>query len=1267
MSYPDPQQNNFLEDLLRRKEFYRNKADPSYNYRDPPGGTDPYIGKYLKLHSYQLFVRDFMSPNTKYRSVHLQFQTGTGKTLVACGTAHEHARIYKSIYSLGAARAANNRRLLHTLDRTTPSIIVLGFGGTKKAFMRDLMKYPEFGFISSAELLELASRRRAAESGIATDISAAREYQTMLRKRITTKQRGGFYRFFGYDEFVNRLFTTISIKLVDVEAETLSRLRVGEDITHDQVFLEYIKSGKITVNMDFLLSLRNNFIIADEIHNTYNTIMRNNRGVALQYVLDNVETIRLMTLSATPANNSPTEIVELINYHVPKEDRITKHQIFSNSRTLREGALDKIVALMRGRWSFLQDANVKYFPRQIFHGEDVLMPQTIGSVPAGHAIPYLKFTTCEMSPLHAATLAAWRERPSAKNKHTSESIIMHVDDINDDQINIAENLSIMPELTDASSDLSIMPRPTDTHTSTEPPTYLPNSDISADDIAADNDLYEESLTTGIPADGVTIYDGVFPNPDSDTIGLFRSIEARAKIASAPREWLDKIRIGIRKTALGWAFTGEFLRADQIGKYCTKAVKILEIMDNVFLSSGSDPNKCQKVMIYHDRVKMMGVMFWAELLRTNGFIDEWSYPVDATRCVVCGIPLGRHSAEGCKDYHPARFVVVHSDIDKLTMDTSINKFIQPENAHGLQYMVLIGSKIIKESYDIKDVQVFIQTSVTVNFSTQLQIFGRTARKGSHLNLPEDQRRVNIHILLSTNGGQLTPEIQKYADKASDYMIIQQIERELNARAIDANINRDIIMSDELMKKYIGPDGKIQPVLGNLYFDPVDKLPAYSASELNLSTWTAYGYNVEETKTIIVILKRLFATTPVWTWDGIVAAVHRPSVGLEVNPALFSDSNIIIAVRFMVSPRNEVVQLRGNKTAEFNVVEHLFDNSDRYIYVDGRQHTISHRGKYYVRTPVQTWNIPPKKSVISRDQEHLLISNVDATDTRNVVTDLAWLSWSEQVGPVITQTDDWLLSHNTDDVFHRAFTTVMSAEYIIDDRFIFQWPFHVQIRILENAIAQINNLSDNLPNERAAQIIALFDGFGAIIRQENLIAADTALGATSGVDFSIPIGYHDKRRIRILDNADGSWTDRPKSALKKRPSYVENDILVGYVEMFDNEVRFKIRKPAQQIRKEVLNLSVESGRRKTVSKRVSNADTRFMERGAVCVTKSKSEMIKYAANLGAVVAQFDSTQRVKSICDIILARLIAKELDERKKGSKIKFFYGWWDEMPTLTIF
>jgi superfamily II DNA or RNA helicase len=84
----------------------------------------------------------------------------------------------------------------------------------------------------------------------------------------------------------------------------------------------------------------------------------------------------------------------------------------------------------------------------------------------------------------------------------------------------------------------------------------------------------------------------------------------------------------------------------------------------------------------------------------------------------------------------RFVVAHSDVDKIIMDQSLAKFNSPDNAHGMNFMILIGSKIIKESYDFKDIQNLIIMSLPINIPTLIQVFGRCIRKNSHINLPPE---------------------------------------------------------------------------------------------------------------------------------------------------------------------------------------------------------------------------------------------------------------------------------------------------------------------------------------------------------------------------------------------------------------------------------------------------------------------------------------------------------------------------------------------------
>ncbi len=77
MSYPEIDGDEAVLNLLSRKEFYSLKADPNRNFRDPPEAEgDYYANKYLKAQSHQLFVRNFMNPNTNKKRLHAGHGTG---------------------------------------------------------------------------------------------------------------------------------------------------------------------------------------------------------------------------------------------------------------------------------------------------------------------------------------------------------------------------------------------------------------------------------------------------------------------------------------------------------------------------------------------------------------------------------------------------------------------------------------------------------------------------------------------------------------------------------------------------------------------------------------------------------------------------------------------------------------------------------------------------------------------------------------------------------------------------------------------------------------------------------------------------------------------------------------------------------------------------------------------------------------------------------------------------------------------------------------
>lgn len=1235
--YPKIGSPNFMSDLLAHKELYALKMDPNRNFRSPPGTGGPIddliSGKHLKLHSHQLFVRNFFGPNSQNTRLHVSHGTGTGKTLLAVGVGHEYIQAYHKMFLSLAASLQANRRNYIELDSITPSVFVLGFGGTKSAFMRELMRYPEFGFITSAEKEELAKLRALAASNMPDDIKHAKDFYSNIKKRVTNKVKGGFYKFYGYEEFVNRLFSSESIKLTDVEAEYTQRSRAGEDVSLESLIGKYIRSGRITVNQQMLIALENSLIIADEIHNTYNMNSKNDRGIALMYVLDVVPTVRLLTLSATPINNSPSEVVELVNYLLVGK-KVTKKDFFANSRDLLPGALEKLGKLLTGRVSFLQDTSEKYFPQREFLGDVLRLPEPAGSFPAGAELPYLRFTPCPMSEFHQATYDHLVAHPSAQ---------------------IAEEL--------------------------------------ADPEDADSAALADSA---VPTDGYAIYDIAFPNPDSERYGLFRSSDVKNKLAGASQRWKDSKGITVKKISSSFsAVAGDFLLRENIAKYSTKFAVLLDTLMEIIRDPKGDRKKCGKIMVYHDRVRTSGIVFLQELLKANSFLDEYGEAADDTLCALCGRPMRDHvtgePAEGIvlHGFVPVRFVVAHSDVDKLTMEQSLEKLSAPANVHGLNYMILLGSKIIKESFDIKAMQHLIFASIPANIPTFLQILGRCVRKYSHLGLPQEQHKVSVRILLSVSSavGKVSPEMRRYADKLADYIIIQKIERELNRNAVDANINRDIIMPPSLRSLYF-PEGSNsdEPIamLGNLYFDPAIPLREYKLSELNLSTFTANKLYEEEVSLASYIIKRLFMTSPVWTYDGLWEATRAPPFGVETNPALILENNFVIALHNLTADPAPLLTAGGKRPSESELVEKLFDKNERFIYQNGNKHRIRQVAAYYILSPVvdsprgldQVTHIEP-----ARDPERDMIRAAQPPNERVVVDAEAFLRppaakkdirvsvasflrEGKENANYLVQKKRFLEDYahvargEEQRAVHRSQHAVLPPKDIY--QFIVDYPARFQMAFLEEAIiASITNVDkDNVETTLQKMILGIFGQFGVVVSLREVAKyKDTAKQYKEGlpaVPPDAPVGYSSAKSVRLYDPLSAQWIEVNKLAMNRMVTYKENDIIVGFLEEAKDSMKFKLRRPLHKIKE---HLGTAGRTRKS---NIALMDSRLVETGIVCETKNKHDLLQIVASLGISSASFGGSPRVVGLCEIIRGHLVANEIRERQEDTRVKYLYGWWDE-------
>lgn len=871
---------------------------------------DPQILKenLLVLHSHQLFVRNLINPDTPYWRLLLKHATGTGKTIAALAIAMLFIKYYQLQHSLTEESGYSH----------TPLVYIIGF--SKSIFQKELLRRPEFGFITKEEIAEHKRLRYLASVGSQNDKDIFAEFEARIKKRLSKKSRGGFFKFYGYKEFFNRLFifseeylkeqtTPESVPVDEEESESVSIL------TEDQI-INGLKSGSVTLNFELIDSFANSLIICDEIHNVYNSSEINNYGIALRMLLNIFDmpdvinkytsegllkgttiqgldrlkmlkntSLRALFMSATPINNSPTEIVDLLNLliplsRLPKQKKLEKDDFFEDNRNLKKGALQEMQNLIQGYVSFLRDDNPKYFPERKFKGEDVYISKELlkdrVSFYKGTTIPYLKFVKCPMSDYHQKT-------------------------------------------------------------------------------------YDAIYTGTLPPDGQSLMDIVLPNPGlldnaelDKSLGLFRTKDIKYSLVNSTQAWRDKNQISLEKIpdTNTYVITGEFMKYKNLKKYSTKYVKML---DSVFDNLQNDKGK---IIISHQYVKMSGVLFIQEVLRRNGIIDEYASPTDDTLCSKCGYTKIQH-AKGSKNHEfiSARFIVYHGDIDKPTLDKSLEKFKSPENIDGYQYRIFIGSKIINEGIDFNAVQNLWVMVAPANIPTLLQIFGRAIRKNSHLGLPVEKQKVRIKIFVSSmSGRKMSYEEKKYFEKSQDYLVIQQIEKVFNENAIDAVIHRDIIMPHANLKNE-------QPELGALYFEPsgifgkkwidVSKgSAALSPKDVTLSTFRLY-HSDEEISTMIYVIKRLFIEqSTVWAYDDLWEMVKNPPFEIYVEPNLFLEENFRIALHVLSEFSTSVIdtyQITNDRSTYYDI-SRLFDHLDKRIIINDKECKILFINGFYMLFPI-----------------------------------------------------------------------------------------------------------------------------------------------------------------------------------------------------------------------------------------------------------------------------------------------------------------------------
>ncbi len=1027
MSYLDQEDPDLIEDLLTRKEFYwfkrwgYDKVAPNIKDIIPRFMLDAEIAKsgYLRLLGHQQFIENYFNPNTDYRRLHVKWSTGSGKTLGGLAIAMNFIRNYHIERELG--------------NQEIGSVFIIGF--SERAFKNELLKYPEFGFLSKDERIRLDKLKRLAASGSAIDRDKYRELTTRVKKRFSSRKGNGFFRFYGYKAFVNRIF----VPQPGVNINELSE----EDIRMA------LANGKITYNETLLAEFKNSLIICDEIHNVYNSAEKNNWGVALQAVLDREVSVRFVSLSATPLNNSPAEIVDLLNLLLPAAKRVDRQDFFVNDRDLKPGALDKIAELSRGRFSFLIDVNPKYYPRVLNFGQTL------------REIPYLKFIRCPMSPFHYKTYKqVYTGALSQDSQYLVDFALPNPEDPNG--IGIFQTSQIKRLLPNAPAKFKdkygidykdnkiigdILTRKNLEAYSSK---YVAVLDELTSDIAKGNGkvfMYHNvvHMSGVLFIEQMLIRNGYldeFSSSSDNTIcmrcGLTRKEHSKDEIQGGldieevyedssddsfediddsldnpKKSTKNKKVLSINDKIIATALEVEEPTGEKYYYIPTQSKELLKgehfIEFDKFLNNL--PGNPIKIQVNNDLGKKFG-----DWLLSKNFVfetDSAKYTILVREPIINGgaqhakTKKSGHRGQNKHRFMPVRFIMAHSDIDKAQMEHSLERFNSIDNIDGSQFLILVGSKIIKESYDIKALQNEYIISKPDNIPTFIQIRGRAVRKGSHIGLPYENQVVRIKIFttclpvkqetgLDKGEYKLSYEEEKYKEKVAAFQVIQKIEKVIHENAIDAIINHDKV------QRHMTDDP-----LGPLPYEPVgvkNFSKELTLDQLNLSTFNVH-HAKREVEVIKTIVKRLFIElASIWEYSDLLKAVRSPPINYEseLNTSLFSEDNFIIAMGQLIwdnSPAyvEPFIQKTSNKSytgggelapymGGFASKETVYDLEDPMVVaisdLQDSDDIWSTTGGSYIGAANSTKKSTNSKKLTKANQSNTNISNVNISNVNQI---------------------------------------------------------------------------------------------------------------------------------------------------------------------------------------------------------------------------------------------------------------------------------------------
>ena len=328
--YPTLDDPNFNIKIAQRKEFFDTRYDGTI--ADLKTQSDKACKAEFELLPHQLFIKNFLSMQTPYSSILLNWGLGASKTCGAIGIAEEMRAYMKQI-------GMNKRILILASPNVLDNFRLQLFDETKLKLENGLWNIQSCVGNSILNELNPTHLKDLNKSRLVANVNAI----------IKT-----YYDFKGYLKFSNEV------------ANALAQYKEGDS--------RYIRKLQSMFN--------DHLIVIDEVHNIRQTRDNANLTTAnyLYRIAKYAKNLRFVLLSATPMYNSYKEIIWLTNLMNVNDGRteITSDQVFtSTGEFVKPTDPDELVGeeLLRrkltGYVSYVRGENPYTFPYRIYRSNVV--------------------------------------------------------------------------------------------------------------------------------------------------------------------------------------------------------------------------------------------------------------------------------------------------------------------------------------------------------------------------------------------------------------------------------------------------------------------------------------------------------------------------------------------------------------------------------------------------------------------------------------------------------------------------------------------------------------------------------------------------------------------------------------------------------------------------------------------------------------------------------------------------------------------------------